>query len=105
VIRLVVVVLFVVTFNILKGKGSLVVIHVLLDLVPVTVAPKFERRGEDHLVQEIPLRASGTYLKRWSNEVLIWELLKVAEAGHTVIVVLAYDVKVPGELEFAAGTV
>ena len=39
VVRLVVVKLLVVEFDLIKGEGGLIVVHVLFDLVPIAVAP------------------------------------------------------------------
>ena len=54
VVGLVVVILKIMLFDFLEGKGCLVVVHKLFDLGPIAVAPVFDGCGKDDFIHEIP---------------------------------------------------
>lgn len=99
VILLVVMEFLVVEFDLVKRKGRLIIVHVLLDLVPIAVAPNAKRCDQDDFIHEIPLALSGTYPERWLYDILCRVLIKVGEAGYAIVVSFSCDMGLSRQLE------
>lgn len=63
-------IILVMLFDLIEGKGGLIVVHVVFDLCPVAVAPGPEGSDQEHLIHHIPLPSTDGTLERPSHQVL-----------------------------------
>jgi hypothetical protein len=88
-------------FDVFEREGGLVIVHVLLDLLPVAVAPDPERTSHDNLIHETPPTAIHIAIECSPYQILDRIFLQIGKAANAVVLCLGDDVGASGDVQFA----